>query len=81
MAAFDERVWHSSGSGSDRGSVNTVKFEPVRVVEPGDEQDTAAEDERGVVIAVPGPSYMCEKVDEEGRQQHGRPSRPGGSSR
>jgi hypothetical protein len=39
LAAFDERCRNSSGSESDRGSVRTVKFEPVRVVEPGDEYE------------------------------------------
>jgi hypothetical protein len=47
LATLDERSWYSSGSGSDRGSVKTVKFEPVMVVEPGDEQEIAAEDENG----------------------------------
>jgi hypothetical protein len=39
LATLDERVWYSSGSGSDGGSIRTVKFEPVMVVEPGEEYE------------------------------------------
>jgi hypothetical protein len=43
LHAFDRRSWNSSGTGSERGSVRTVRLEPVMVVEPEDEHGDVIE--------------------------------------
>jgi hypothetical protein len=58
LKAFGTRSWDSSGSGSERGSVWTVRFGSVTDVEPGDVKEYESGGGIEIFILVPGQSDM-----------------------
>ena len=66
LAAFDVDFRSSSGSGSDRGSIRTVRSGSVMVVEPGDEHDNGTEDESGSSNSSTGTVRYVGEPDDQG---------------